>query len=183
MHLCAKSVELQPSKSLADSVPGLRRLLRLPQQLVGASPFAGDCRPSRVPLLALGSGRPTLPFPHPWNYDQPLLILETYFWRADEEEGAGRHNRYLDVPGFAPVLATRDPAIIRAITAETGDRAGQFDRDTLPSTGIARATGRDTLLYSNGPLWRRQRKLAASPFGKTTLFQPEMFHEFGQTFR
>jgi cytochrome P450 len=172
----------QPN-SFTDSVPGLRRLLRLPGQLVGANPFEGDSQPSRVPLVALGSGRPTLPFPHPWNYDQPLLILETYFWGADEEQGAGRHNRYLDVPGFAPVLATRDPGMIRAITAETGDRAGQFDRDTLPSTGIARATGQDTLLFANGPLWRRQRKLAASPFGKTTLFQPEMFHEFAETFR
>ena len=170
-------------ESLADSAGGLRWLLRLPRQLLRVNPFGGDCRPSRVPLLAPWSGRPTLPFPHPWNYDQPLRILETYFWRADEEQGAGRHNRYLDVPGFAPVLATRDPAMIRAITAETGDRAGQFDRDTLPSTGIARATGNDTLLYANGSLWRQQRKLAASPFGKTTLFQPEMFHEFGETFR
>jgi cytochrome P450 len=73
--------------------------------------------------------------------------------------------------------------VIRAITTETGDRAGQFDRDTLPSTGIARATGPDTLLYANGSTWRRQKKLAAPPFGKTTLFQPEQFHEFAETFR
>jgi len=53
----------------------------------------------------------------------------------------------------------------------------------LPSTGIAQATGKDTLLFANGPIWRRQRKLAASPFGKTTLFQPETFHEFEETFR
>jgi cytochrome P450 len=78
---------------------------------------------------------------------------------------------------------TRDPRVIRAITTETGDREGQFDRDTLPSVGIARATGSDTLLYANGPSWRMQKKLAAPPFGKTTLFQPEQFHEFAETFR
>jgi cytochrome P450 len=157
--------------------------MRLPGQVLGINPFAGDSRPTRVPLFKPWSGRPTLPFPHPWNYTEPIQILETYFWGADEIQGPGRHNRYLDVPGFAPVLVSRDPAIIRAITAETGDRAGQFDRDTLPSTGIARATGPDTLLYANGPAWKRQRKLAASPFGKTTLFQPETFHEFAETFR
>lgn len=168
---------------LRDYVPGFRRMERLPRQLLGISPFAGDIRPARVPLFRLGSGRPTVPFPHPWNYDQPIRILETYFWGAEAEQGSGRHNRYLEVPGFAPVLVTRDPRVIRAITTETGDREGQFDRDTLPSVGIARATGEDTLLYANGPTWRMQKKLAAAPFGKTTLFQPEQFHEFADTFR
>lgn len=168
---------------LRNWVPGFRRLERLPRQLLGICPFAGDIRPTRVPLVRPGAGRPALPFPHPWNYDQPIRILETYFWNADAEEGAGRHNRYLEVPGFAPVLVTRDPRLIRAITTETGDRDGQFDRDTLPSVGIARATGKDTLLYANGPTWRTQKKLAAPPFGKTTLFQPEQFHEFAETFR
>lgn len=171
------------STFLGDYLPGYRRLTRLPRQVLAVSPFDGDCRPSRVPLLQPFSGRPTLPFPHPWNYQQPIDLLETYFWRADEEQGAGRHNRYLDVPGFSPVLVTRDPGIIRAITTETGDRPGQFDRDTLPSMGIARATGKDTLLFANGPIWRKQRKLAASPFGKTTLFQPEQFHVFAESFR
>jgi cytochrome P450 len=168
---------------LRDHVPGFRRIERLPGQLLGISPFAGDIRPTRVPLFRPGSGRPTLPFPHPWNYDQPIRILETYFWGADAEHGSGRHNRYLEVPGFAPVLVTRDPHVIRAITTETGDRDGQFDRDTLPSVGIARATGKDTLLFANGPTWRMQKKLAAPPFGKTTLFQPEQFQEFAETFR
>jgi len=168
---------------LCERVPGVRRFQRLPRQLLGKTPFAGDILPTRVPLLCFGSGRPSLPFPHPWNYREPLRILETYFWGADAEEGPGRHNRYLDVPGFAPVLVTRDPRLIRAITTETGDQAGQFDRDTLPSTGIARATGEDTLLYANGSFWRLQKKLAAPPFGKTTLFQPEQFHEFAETFR
>jgi cytochrome P450 len=166
---------------LSDHVPGFHRLERLPRQLLGISPFAGDIRPTRVPVFQ--RGRPTLPFPHPWNYDQPIRILDTYFWGADGEQGPGRHNRYLEVPGFAPVLVTRDPGVIRAVTTETGDRDGQFDRDTLPSGGIARATGKDTLLYANGPAWRRQKKLAAPPFGKTTLFQPERFQEFADTFR
>lgn len=148
------------------------------------SPFRGDCVPTRVPLLRLGSLRPTLPLPHPWNYTEPIKILETYFWNAEAETvPGGRDNRFFEFPGFAPVLITRDPAIIRDICTETGDREGQFDRDTLPSVGIARATGSATLLYTNGHLWRKQRKLAASPFGKTTLFQPEVFHEFADTFR
>jgi cytochrome P450 len=162
---------------------GVSWFARFRGQLVGKNPFGGDCLPSRVRLLAFGSGRPTLPFPHPWNYSRPITILETYFHGADAEQGSARHNRYLDVPGFAPVLVTRDPGVIRAITTETGDGEGKFDRDTLPSVGIARATGKDTLLFANGPIWRRQRKKAASPFGKTSLFQPEMFHEFAETFR
>ena len=161
----------------------MRRLACLPRQLIGASPFKGTIRPTRIPLLRLRGGRPALPFPHPWNYDRPLDILESYFWNADNETGPGRHTRYLEVPGFAPVLVTRDPRLIRAITAETGDKPGQFDRDSLPSVGIARATGADTLLFANGPLWRRQKMLSAPPFGKTTLFQPEQFHEFTETFR
>lgn len=147
----------QLRKSLRDRIPDLRRISRVPRQLVGVSPFEGSIRPTRVPLLSIGSGRPTLPFPHPWNYGQPLRILETFFWNADAEQGPGRHNRYLEVPGFAPVLVTRDPRVIRAISAETGDRAGWFDRDTLPSSGIARATGTDTLLYANGPSWKHQK--------------------------
>lgn len=165
------------------NMSGLRRLGRLPRQLLGICPFAGDSLPDRVPIFFGDAGRPTLPFPHPWNYQEPIRILESYFWKADEVPGSGRHNRYLDFPGFPPVLVTRDPGIIRAVLTATGDREGEFDRDTLPSTGIARATGKDTLLYANGPLWRRQRKVSASPFGKTALFNPEMFHEFEATFR
>lgn len=155
---------------------------RLSGQLTRANPFGGDCLPCRVPIW-LQSGRPCLPFPHPWNYDRPIEILESYFHGADSESGAKRHNRYLHVPGFPPVLVTRDPGVIRAILTATGDREGQFDRDPLPSTGIARATGEDTLLFGNGTSWRRQRKVSASPFGKTALFQVEVFGEFENTFR
>jgi cytochrome P450 len=156
-----------------------RRTLR---QLGGANPFeGGDIRPTRVGLL--GFGRPSLPFPHPWNYREPIRILDAFFWDVDRKAGSGRHNRYLDVPGMPPVLVTREPAVIRAVLSETGDQPGQFDRDTAPSRGIARATGEDTLLYANGPLWRRQKKLAASSFSRTTLFQPEKFHDFERTFR
>lgn len=159
------------------------RIARLPKQLFGINPFDGDSKPSRVRLFYPGAGRPSLPFPHPWNYSQPIRILETFFWNVDKEQGPAKHNRYLDVLWFTPVLVTRDPGIIRAILHATGDQPGQFDRDTLPSTGIARATGKDTLLFANGPLWRIQRKLAAPSFGKSTLFQPERFHEFEETFR
>ena len=150
--------------------------------MIGANPFDGNCRPTRVPLL-FKSGRPCLPFPHPWNFQRPIDILDAYFWRADEESGSGRHNRYLDVPGMPPVLVTRDPGVIRAILTATGDREGHFDRDTLPSTGIARATGDDTLLFGNGSMWRQQRKVSAAPFGKTSLFQIDVFFEFEDTFR
>ena len=168
---------------LEDYVPGFLTLQRLPRQMFRRNPFSGSITPSRIPAWFGDSGRPCLPFPHPWNYRQPLLILESCFWDADSEEGDGKHTRYLDVPGFPPVLISRDPAIIRAVAKETGDRAGQFDRDTILASGIAKGTGRDMLLYANGPLWRRQRKLAAPPLGKTSLFQPERFQEFEETFR
>ena len=162
--------------------PSLRAwCARLVRQLAGEHPFGGDHLPARVPLFA--RGRPSLPFPHPWNYREPLRILDAYFWGAEREAGPGRHNRYLDVPGFPPVLVTRDPAVIKAVLSATGDGPGEFDRDTAPSAGIARATGADTLLYANGPLWRRQKKLAAPPFSRSNLFQPESFREFEQTFR
>ena len=176
-------MSVAPPAPLQDRVPFLQRAARLPRQLLRISPFAGTIRPTRVPLLTLGRGRPSLPFPHPWNFEEPIRILDAFFWNADAEQGSGRHTRYLEVPGFGPVLVTRDPRLIKAISAETGDGPGKFDRDTLPSVGIARATGADTLLYANGPLWKRQKKLATPPFARTSLFQPEQFHEFEQTCR
>ncbi len=158
-------------------------MFRFLWQLLGESPFHGTVNPTRVPLLMSSGFRRSLPFPHPWNFREPIQILESLFVDADSMSGSGRHTVYLNIPGIAPFLVTRDPQLIRAITVETGDKEGQFDRDTLPSDGIARATGVDSLLYSNGAQWRNQKKLAASPFGKSTLFQPENFDEFFQTFR
>jgi cytochrome P450 len=154
---------------------------RLLQQVSGVNPFDGDCLPTRVSLF--GFGRPTLPFPHLWNYKEPIKIFETFYWGADKETGSGKHNRYLYVAGLPPVLLTREPAIIKAVLSATGDKPGQFDRDTSPTAGIARATGEDSLLYANGPTWRRQKTLSAEPFSRSNLFQPEKFHGFEQTFR
>jgi len=154
---------------------------QLASQLRGRNPFQGDQLPSRVSLF--GWGRPSLPFPHLWNYREPIRILDTYFHNVDNETPFGKHNRYLNVIGLPPVLVTRDPTVIKAILFDTGDKPGQFDRDTLPTDGIARATGEDSLLYSNGAQWRIQKKLAAPSFGKSKLFQPEKFGEFEQTFR
>src|SRR5260221_12660403 len=151
------------------------------QQLGGVNPFDGDCLPTRVPLFAFG--RPTLPFPHLWNYKEPIKIFETFFWGAEKEAGSGKHNRYLYVAGLPPVLLTREPAVIKAVLAATGDKPGQFDRDTSPTAGIARATGEDSLLYSNGAIWRRQKRMSAEPFSRANLFQQEKFHGFEQTFR
>jgi len=145
------------------------------------NPFKGNYLPSRVPIF--GIGRPSLPFPHLWNYRTPLRILETFYSGAEFQEGAGKHNRYLQVLGRYRVFVSRDPKVIKAILSTTGDKEGQFDRDTMPSAGIGRATGFDSLLYANGEVWRRQKKLAASSFSRSNLFQPEKFHGFEQTFR
>ena len=164
-------------------VPGLHRLLQLPRQLLFRNPFKGDVATSRVWITRPESRDDTLPFPHPWNYRQPLEILETFFSKAGGQAGSAKHNRFLEVPFFSPVLITREPPVIRAVLTATGDKEGQFDRDTMPSTGIARATGADTLLFSNGPSWRHQRKASAQPFGKNSLYQPEVFQGFEATFR
>jgi cytochrome P450 len=159
------------------------RIRRIPSQIIRRSPFQGSISPGRVPLFTLKS-RPSLPFPHPWNYRDPLRILSTFYQGADEERDRGaRHNRYLDVPGFAPVLVSRDPGIFEAISKATGDKPGQFDRDTMPTSGIARATGDETLLYANGARWRAQKQMVAPPFSRSTLYQPEVFSDFEENFR
>ena len=184
IRFASRGLSYMSEPSTPQSKPArYRRLAGLKRQILGISPFAGDIQPSRVPLFKPGLGRPTLPFPHPWNYRDPIRILESCFCGAEDIQGPGRHNRYLDVFGCTPFLITRDPGLIRAIMLETGDREGQFDRDTLPFVGIAQATGKSTLLSSNGPSWRRQRKLAATPFGKTKIFQLDRFREFEETFR
>src|SRR5258706_297548 len=151
------------------------RIARLPRQLLGRSPFAGDIAPRRVRVFWGHWGTGSMPFPHPWNYREPIGIMEAYFHDADGEAGGGKHNAYLEVPGLSPILVTRDPKLIRAIATDTGDKPGQFDRDTMPSGGIARATGKDTLLYANGAEWKRQKKISTPPFARTTLFQVEQF--------
>ena len=145
------------------------------------NPFDGDCLPSRVPLFGLS--RPSWPFPHLWNYKEPIRILDSYFYRVEHLPESGQHNRYFEIPGFPTVLITRDPTVIKPILFATGDKPGQFDRDTLPTDGIARATGEDSMLYANGPLWRAQKKLAAPSFGRANLFNPETLGDFEETFR
>lgn len=149
--------------------------------MTNSNPFDGDWLPSRVPLFA--KGRRSLPFPHPWNYKFPIRILETFFHDVDHLSASEKHNRYLYIPGFPKVLVSRDPGVIKAILFDSGDKPGQFDRDTLPTDGIARLTGEDTMLYANGEFWRAQKKLAAPSFGRSNLFQPETLIEFEQTFR
>lgn len=151
------------------------------QQLIGINPFKGDVLPSRVYVLE--RGRPCLPFPHLLNYKTPLLIFDAFYTNAKSADLFERDNRYLYVMGMPPVFITRDPDVIKAILLATGDKPGQFDRDTAPMAGIARATGVNSLLYANGKVWRRQKQMSAGPFGKGTLFQPEEFHEFEKTFR
>lgn len=158
-------------------------MIRLLRQCLLLNPFYGDIQVSRVWVLRPSTRNATLPFPSRTNYHRPLDILETFFAKADRYTGTARHNRYLECPGFPPVLITRDPDVIRAILTATGDRQGQFDRDTMPSAGIARATGPDTLLFSNGPQWRQHRQASSKPFGKTALFREEIFAEFEETFR
>lgn len=158
-----------------------QRINRILNQTRCINPFDGDCLPSRVSLFAWG--RPSLPFPHLWNYKEPIRILDGYFHNVDYLSTSGKHNRYFEVPGFPTVLVTRDPTVIKPILFATGDKPGQFDRDTVPTDGIARATGEDSMLYANGPLWRAQKKLAAPSFGRSNLFNPDTLSEFEQTFR
>jgi len=151
------------------------------QQLLGINPFKGDVLPSRVYVFE--RGRPCLPFPHHLNYKTPLSIFDAFYTNAKSADLFERDNRYLYVMGMPPVFITRDPAVIKAILLATGDKPGQFDRDTAPMKGIAQATGVNSLLYANGKVWRKQKQMSARPFGKGTLFQPEEFHEFEKTFR
>ena len=151
------------------------------QQIMDINPFKGDVLPSRVYLFE--RGRPCLPFPHLLNYKTPLALFDAFYTNAKSPDLFERDNRYLYVMGMPPVFITRDPAVIRAVLLATGDKPGQFDRDTTPMTGIARVTGVNSLLYANGKVWRKQKQMSAGPFGKGSLFQPEEFHEFEKTFR
>src|SRR5262245_4241822 len=111
----------------------LARLKRLPGQLLGRSPFRGALKVER--LLILSTAFLTMR-----NFRTPLRILDAVF-------NDDRDLKYLDVPGFPPILFIRDPEIIRTIAVETANQ-GDFDRDTLPTQGIARTVGGGNLLYS-----------------------------------
>lgn len=139
----------------------LSRLKRLPGQLRGRNPFAGTLRTERLPLVstAVVTAR---------HFREPLRILDHVF----------RDNgdlKFLDVPGFPPILFVRDPELIRAITLGTAN-GGPFDRDTLPTQGIGRVVGTRNLLYSQGDLWKRQRSVVARPFGTQAVLTPDVFH-------
>ena len=158
-------------------------MFRILRQLCWINPFKGDVPVSRVWITRPRTRGKTLPFPTRGNYHQPIEILATFFAKAGTERGRAKHNRYLEIPGFDPVMVTRDPEVIRALLTATGTGEGRLDRDTMPSTGIARATGPDTLLFSNGPEWKTHRKASAKAFGKTSLFTDDVFEKFEHTFR
>lgn len=160
-----------------------KKMSRLLRQLCLINPFKGDVPVSRVWITRPSSRGRTLPFPTAKNYRQPIEILATFFAKAYRQKGYARHNRYVEIPGFDPVLVTRDPRVIRAILTSTGVGEGRVDRDTMPSEGIARATGPDTLLFANGQQWKTHRNASAKAFGKTSLFNDDVFCDFEQTFR
>src|SRR5258708_21856433 len=149
------------------------------QQVRGVNSFDGDCLPTRVSLF--GFGRPTLPFPHLWNYKNPIKIFETFYWDAEKETGSGKHNRYLYLAGLSPVLLTREPAVIKAVLAATGDKPGQFDRDTSPTAAIARPAGEDFLQDAKGAVVRWDEKVFAQPLIRFQLFFEEKFFGFFPT--
>src|SRR5271163_3469252 len=88
------------------------------KQIRGVNPFDGDCLPTRVSLI--GFGRPTLPFPHLWNYKNPIKIFETFYWDAEKETGSGKHNRYIYVAGLPPVNPGTARQPVWAISANFG---------------------------------------------------------------
>jgi cytochrome P450 len=155
---------------------------RLGNHFRGINPFEGDITPTRVSLFNPFNGRPSWAlFPHPGNYKVPLDILESVYWGADKETGSGKHVRYVDVPGMGLVLMSRDMQLNRAILTDTGDKAGEFNRATNPSEGIAESTGPKSVLFANGADWAWMRKALASAFGKTGLYQEDVFQSFQKT--
>ena len=146
----------------------LTRLKRLPAQLQGRNPFGGTLRVERLPLGEMG-----------WrtarHFRTPLRILDRVF------QGEG-DLKYLDVPGFPPLLFLRDPELIRLITMETA-LDGDFDRDTLPTQGIGRVVGAENLLYSQGETWRKHKGAVARPFGTRAVQTPEVFHDLEKTLK
>ena len=144
------------------------RLTRLPGQLLGRNPFAGTQPVRRLPLVATGMVTAR-------HFRTPLKILDFVF-RDDCDL------KYLDVPGFPPILFVRDPELIRKITVETA-LDGAFDRDTLPTQGIGRVVGPDNLLYSQGDVWRKHKGVVVRPLGTVAVQTAEVFHDLEKTIR
>src|SRR5262249_3035485 len=84
--------------------------------------------------------------------------------------------KYLDVPGFPSILFVCDPEFIRTLTLQTALQ-GDFDRDTLPTQGIARVVGAENLLYSQGKTWQKHKGAISRPLGTTAVQTPEVFKD------
>ena len=136
------------------------RIKRLPSQLAGRNPFGGSMHVERLPVLRTAYLTAT-------KFRTPLKILDDAF-RDDVDL------KYLDVPGFPPILFVRDPEMIRTIAVETANQ-GDFDRDTLPTQGIARVVGGRNLLFTQGDEWKRHRAAASRPLGTGAVFKPEIY--------
>ena len=145
-----------------------KRLARLPGQLIGQSPFTGTLPAQRLPIFRTG----LLTLRH---YRTPLKILDAVF------EGEG-DLKYLDVPGFSPILFVRDPEMIREITVATANK-GDFDRDTMPTQGIGRVVGTENLLYAQGETWKKHKGAVARPFGTQAVQTPEVFNDLERALR
>src|SRR5262249_1085861 len=139
-----------------------------PGQFLWQNPFLGSRKTHRLPILetALVTLR---------HFRTPLRILDHVF---DDDHDL----KYLDVPSFPPILFIRDPELIRIIAVETANH-GAFDRDTLPTQGIARVVGGRNLLYAQGELWRKHRAAAARPFGTGAVQTPDVFHDMEDAIR
>ncbi|MFM7132526.1 MAG: cytochrome P450, partial [bacterium] len=140
----------------------------MPWQLSGKSPFSGTLVVERLPVFTMA--RLTAR-----KLRTPLDILD-YAFRGENDL------KYLDVPGFPPILFVRDPEIIKSVTLATANQ-GDFDRDTLQTQGIARVLGGSNLLFSQGDIWKRHRMAAARVFGATNFQNPEIYSHMEQTIR
>jgi cytochrome P450 len=149
----------------------LARLKRLPGQLSWQNPFPGSRPVERLPVIRTG----LVTFRY---FRTPIRILDALFGGPDDDQDL----KYLDVPGFPPILFVRDPEVIRAVTVETANQ-GAFDRDTLPTQGIARVVGTRNLLYAQGDLWRKHRAAAAKPFGTGAVQTEHVFHDMEDAIR
>ncbi len=146
----------------------LTRLQRLPAQLLGESPFRGT-----LPIERLSNLSTLLAVTR--YFRTPLRILDYVF----QNEG---DIKYLNVPGFPSILFIRDPELIRQVTVATANQ-GDFDRDTLPTQGIARVVGERNLLFAQGEFWKRHRTAVAKAFGASNFQDPEIYSDIEQTIR